>query len=87
MRNCWRDQLLHDRDDLLELVLALPQEKLLALLALCAASTVDVVTPREDDDNAEALARAVGLDMRAWWTATADGYFAHVPKAATLAAA
>jgi ParB family chromosome partitioning protein len=57
------------------------------LLAVCVASTVDVVTPRavQHQPGAE-LAQAVGLDMAAWWQPTADGYFQHVPKAAILEA-
>lgn len=86
MRSCWRDQLLHGTDNLMELVLGLPQDMLLELLAVCVAATVNVVTSHEDDDNADALARAVGLDMHTWWTPTAESYFAHVPKAASLAA-
>jgi len=70
-----------------EALLALPQDTLLELLAFGVAATVDVVTAHPDDDNADALARAVGLDMRAWWTPTAESYFAHLPKAAIVAAA
>lgn len=32
------------------------------------------------------LAKAVGLDMAAWWKPTADGYFRHVSKAVILEA-
>src|SRR5690606_33275340 len=35
---------------------------------------------------AETLATAVGLDMTATWTATADSYFSRVPKARILEA-
>lgn len=83
----WRRLLPTDGAALLDALLALPQSALVELLAVCVAATVDVVTSREHDNNADALARVVRLDMRAWWTPTADGYFAHVPKAATLAAA
>jgi len=56
------------------------------LLAVCVASTVDVVSSRGHDAPGKALAQAVGLDMAAWWTPTADGYFSHVSKAVILEA-
>ncbi|MBN0863688.1 chromosome partitioning protein ParB, partial [Pseudomonas aeruginosa] len=68
-------------------LLAKPQDELVRLLAVCVASTVDVVTPRATQHQPGAeLAQAVGLDMSAWWQPTADGYFQHVPKAAILEA-
>ena len=55
------------------------------LLAVCVASTVDVLTPRATThQRGEELAQAVGLDMAAWWKPTAEGYFKHVSKAAIL---
>lgn len=55
------------------------------LLAVCVASTVDVVTPRATPHQPGAeLAQAVGLDMAAWWQPTAEGYFKHVSKAVIL---
>ena len=55
------------------------------LLAVCVASTVDVVTPRATPyQPGEELAQAVGLDMAAWWKPTAEGYFKHVSKAVIL---
>jgi ParB family chromosome partitioning protein len=63
------------------------QGELVKLLAVCVASTVDVVTPRATPHQpGEELAQAVGLDMAAWWQPTAEGYFKHVPKAAILEA-
>jgi len=57
------------------------------LLAVCVAVTVDVVTPRTTRQQpGEELAKAVGLDMAAWWKPTNEGYFRHVPKAAILEA-
>ncbi len=76
-----------DSAELFAVLLAKPQDELVRLLAVCVASTVDVVTPRavQHQPGAE-LAQAVGLDMAAWWKPTADGYFQHVPKAAILEA-
>ncbi len=76
-----------DSAELFAALLAKPQDELVRLLAVCVASTVDVVTPRAiaQQPGAE-LAQAVRLDMAAWWKPTADGYFQHVPKAAILEA-
>ncbi|MFU7556840.1 hypothetical protein ACM9NO_29210, partial [Pseudomonas paraeruginosa] len=69
--------------ELFAALLAMEQGELVKLLAVCVASTVDVVTPRATPHQpGEELAQAVGLDMAAWWQPTAEGYFKHVPKAA-----
>ena len=76
-----------DSAELFAALLAKPQDELVRLLAVCVASTVDVVTPRATPHQpGEELAQAVGLDMAAWWQPTAEGYFKHVPKAAVLQA-
>ncbi|MFL6959452.1 ParB N-terminal domain-containing protein [Nocardiopsis yanglingensis] len=76
-----------DSAELFTVLLAKPQDELVRLLALCVASTVDVVTPRaaQRQPGAE-LAQAVGLDMAAWWKPTAEGYFRHIAKPAILEA-
>ncbi|HHX6617988.1 TPA: ParB N-terminal domain-containing protein [Pseudomonas aeruginosa] len=76
-----------DNAELFVVLLAKPQDELVRLLAVCVASTVDVVTLRATQRQPGAeLAQAVGLDMAAWWKPTAEGYFRHVPKAAILEA-
>lgn len=76
-----------DSAELFAALLAKPQGELVRLLAVCMASTVDVVTPRATQHQPGAeLAQAVGLDMAVWWQPTADGYFQHVPKAEILEA-
>ncbi|QCX48243.1 ParB/RepB/Spo0J family partition protein [Ralstonia pseudosolanacearum] len=76
-----------DSAELFDALLAMEQGELVKLLAVCVASTVDVVTPRATPRQpGAALAQAVGLDMAAWWLPTAEGYFRHVPKAAILQA-
>lgn len=76
-----------DSAELFAALLAKPQDELVRLLAVCVASTVDVVTPRATQHQPGAeLAQAVALDLAAWWQPTADGYFQHVPKAAILEA-
>ena len=76
-----------DSAELFAALLAKSQDELVRVLAMCVASTVDVVTPRATPYQPGAgLAQAVGLDMAAWWKPTAEGYFKHVPKAAILQA-
>ncbi len=67
------------------------QKALLAILAVCAACTVDaVVKPRGVTDrnpnaaHAGQLADALKLDMADYWQPTAGGYFARVSKEQTL---
>lgn len=74
-----------DSAELFTALLAMEQGELVRLLAVCVASTVDVVTPRATAHRpGEELAQAVGLDMAAWWKPTAEGYFKHVSKAVIL---
>ncbi|AIJ46914.1 plasmid stablization protein ParB [Comamonas testosteroni TK102] len=81
------DALPQDCAELFAALLAMEQGELVKLLAVCVASTVDVVTLRATRPQPGAeLAQAVGLDMAAWWQPTAEGYFKHVPKAAILQA-
>jgi len=86
VRQAWAARLPSDPDALFAELLALPQQEVLSLLAVCVATTVGAVTPREDALPAVALAQAVGLDMHRWWTPTAEGYFAHVSKAKAIEA-
>jgi len=87
LQQAWGDKLPEDSAELFAALLAKPQDELVKLLAVCVASTVDVVTPRATPHQpGEELAQAVGLDMAAWWQPTAEGYFKHVPKAAVLQA-
>jgi len=74
-----------DSAELFAALQATSQDELVRLLAVCVASTVDVVTPRamHQQPGAE-LAQAVGLDMAAWWKPTAEGYFRHIAKPAIL---
>jgi len=86
VREAWAQRLPEDPEALFAELLAFPQQELLSLLAVCVACSVDAVTARESVMPAAALARAVGLDMHAWWTASAAGYFEHVSKAKALEA-
>lgn len=85
LRQQWGEKLPQDSADLFAVLLAMPQDELLRLLAVCAAATVDVVTPRATSEQpGAALAQALGLDMAAWWQPTADAYFLHISKAMIL---
>lgn len=73
--------------ELFATLLAMEQDELVRLLAVCVAATVDVVTPRATVQQPGAeLAQAVGLDMAAWWKPTAESYFKHVSKAVIVEA-
>ncbi|QBR39541.1 ParB/RepB/Spo0J family partition protein [Kerstersia gyiorum] len=83
----WRDRLPEDPEVLMPVLLDMPQDDLLALLALCTAMTVNLTVTRADAPQpGQVLAQAVGLDMAAWWQPTAESYFKHLPKAAILQA-
>lgn len=87
LQQAWGGKLPEDSAELFAALLAMEQGELVKLLAVCVASTVDVVTPRATPRQPGAeLAQAVGLDMAAWWQPTAEGYFRHVPKAVILQA-
>jgi ParB family chromosome partitioning protein len=65
------------------------QKRLLAILAVCAAHTLDAVQKKHDPvslDHADELAAALKLDMAAYWQPTAAGYFARLSKQQVLAA-
>jgi ParB family chromosome partitioning protein len=84
VREAWAERLPSDSDALFAELLAMPQQELLSLLAVCVGFTVTAIASREDEGPAVALAQAVGLDMHAWWAPTAAGYFDHVSKAKAL---
>ncbi|NKI70256.1 ParB N-terminal domain-containing protein [Collimonas pratensis] len=86
LQQAWGEQLPDDDAELFVALLAMSQDELVRLLAVCVASTVDVVSSREHDAPGKALAQAVGLDMAVWWKPTAEGYFSHVSKAVILEA-
>lgn len=86
VRQAWADRLPGDPDALFAELLAFQQQELLSLLAVCVASTVSALASHEEEVPAAALAQAVNLDMRDWWTPTAAGYFEHVSKAKALEA-
>ena len=77
-------QLPQEPEQLFGWLLEQPQAEILSMLAFCVALAVDCVQSDEAPSVADELARAAGLDMRTWWTATAESYLAHVSKARIL---
>ncbi|MFS8930977.1 ParB/RepB/Spo0J family partition protein [Cupriavidus taiwanensis] len=71
---------------LLTHLIALPQQDLLQLLALCTAASISAVATGEGPRAADAVAEAAGLDMADWWTATAGSYLNFVPKTMAIEA-
>ncbi len=84
-REKW-SKLLSREGDLWKWCLGQKQSVLLELLAFCAATTVNAVrlkSDRPDADrlqDADRLAAALGLDMKAWFTPDAANYFSRVSK-------
>ena len=80
-RKAWMARLPESPDAVLVWVLAQDQATVLRLLTFLTASTVTGVYGEEREcHSADALAKAVGLDMRKWWSATGPSYFNHVSK-------
>jgi len=76
LQQAWGGKLPEDSAELFSVLLAMEQGELVKLLAVCVASTVDVVTPRATPHQPdEELAQAVSLDMAAWWHADRRGVF------------
>ena len=88
----WLRDLPHDADQLWQWMLARDQDTLLRLLAHCAASSVNAIERKQDQDgpgrliHADQLASALGMDMTKWFTPTVDNFFARVSKPQILAA-
>lgn len=59
---------------------ALPKTQLMDVLAYCVARCVSDLSSDEQVRPAALLTQAAGLDMREWWTPTADGYLNFIPK-------
>ncbi len=84
LRTAWRERLPAKAEDLFDTLLAYKRADLLALLAVCTAATLDAVTGSEHERRADPLAKAVKLDMTAYWSASAENYFDHVSKGQVL---
>lgn len=83
----WATRLPADGTALLPWLLAQERDTVVELLTfLVAASVTGVDGTERERQSTDALAQALGLDMRRWWKASAASYFNHVSKATTLAA-
>lgn len=82
----WGDHLPGDPTDLFRWCLDQSQDVLLDLLAFLAALSIDAVQVKGDSPgssrltHADALAQALNLDMRQWWTPTAEGFYRRLSR-------
>jgi len=81
----WADKLPGKESALWEWCLEQDQDTLLDLLAFCAGRTVDAVTSKYDSDpdriaHGNALAAALNLDTKQWFTPTAENFFKRVGR-------
>jgi ParB family chromosome partitioning protein len=90
--DAWRQRLPDAAEELWEWLLAQDRSVRLDLLAHCAGCAVDAVERVREGArlgyvaHADALARAVDLDMARWWRPTAASYLGRVSKARILEA-
>ncbi|HEV2597741.1 ParB/RepB/Spo0J family partition protein [Sphingopyxis sp.] len=89
--DAWAERMPRDVSDLWTFVVMLDADNRLALLAHCAASTVNALRLPWDRkprslQTADRLASALALDMAKDWTPTVGSYFGRVTKAHILAA-
>lgn len=87
----WAERMPRDVADLWSFIVGLPDEKRTALLAHCAARTVNALRLPWDRkprslQTADRLARALALDVAKDWTPTVDSYLGRVTKAHILQA-
>jgi len=69
-----------DPDALFGWLLNCSLEQKLALLCFCVAQSIDCVQNDERHGDGDRLAKALGMDMREWWQATASGYLKSIKK-------
>jgi ParB family transcriptional regulator, chromosome partitioning protein len=85
-RDSWGQSIPGNPDDLWQWCLEQDQSVLLDLLTFCAACMVNAVQRKADRpgcprlEHAGKLSVAVNLDMKAWFTPNAEGYFSRVSK-------
>ena len=91
-RESWGQQIPGTPDGFWGWCLEQDQAVLLDLLAFCAATTVNAVRVKSDRQDsgrfrhATMLTSALSLDMKAWFTPTAENYFSRISKPQILAA-
>ena len=83
----WGDRLPGNPEAMFRWLLGQERETLLELLAYCTARSIDAVSGRERrQDQSDAMAEALGVDMADWWVPTTANYLGHVSKAKALEA-
>src|SRR5262249_45031846 len=91
-RQTWGDHLPGDPDRLWAWCLEQDRDRLLDLLAFCAACSINAVQGKSDRAtsgrfaHARVLAKAMNFDMRDWFTATAENFFGRITKPQILTA-
>jgi ParB family chromosome partitioning protein len=84
-RALWADRLPQKMDAVFPWLLAQDQATVIQLLTFTVAVTVTGIYGTEPErQRTDALAAALGLDMKKWWAATNASYFSHVSKARIL---
>ena len=84
-RTAWAERLPENPEDIFSWLLTQDQTTVLQLLTFVVAVTVTGIYRVEPERQCnDALARALGLDMSQWWTATGPSYFNHVSKGRIL---
>jgi ParB family chromosome partitioning protein len=88
----WMGRLPERVEQLWDWLIHQPQDVILDLLAFLVAQTINVVQlPHQQSDEvhlqgANALSKALGLDMANWWAPTAENYFGRIKRDQILAA-
>ncbi|HQD15947.1 MAG TPA: ParB N-terminal domain-containing protein [Ottowia sp.] len=81
-RIAWIEHLPKEPDAVFDWMLRQPPQTVQRLLTFLVASTVNGITGTDADRPVnDGLARALGLDMTRWWSATGEAYLQHVSKA------
>lgn len=84
-RRAWLDKLPQEASQVFGWLLTQEQAVVLQLLTFLVASTVTGIYGTEPtSQSTDALALALGLDMRRWWTASGPSYLNHVSKSQVL---
>ena len=84
-KTAWLTRLPKTPNALWNWVLAEPKDTLLSLLAFCAALSLNGIQTKNESSpariqHADAVATALHMDMRNWFTPTADNFFSKVSK-------
>ena len=85
-RERWVQTLPEDGTTWLAWLLTQPVEGVTSLLAFCVSQGLDATQRRaKPNASADAISRALSLDMADWWSPSPERYLAHVSKATLVA--